>query len=77
MATYRDFADWAGGQAKAGRLIGVNKYRAHRLYHGSAVLKAEEAMQIELASGGAFRKEVLMFGPLIRRDPDVLGNSTH
>lgn len=75
MATYRDFADWAGGQAKAGRLIGVNKYRAHRLYHGSAALKPEEAMQIELASGGAFRKEVLMFGPLIKRDENVLGDT--
>lgn len=72
MATYRDFVDWAGGQAKAGRLIGVNKYRAHRLYHG-ADLRPEEAMQIELASGGVFRKEVLMFGPLIKRDGDVMG----
>lgn len=77
MATYRDFADWVGGQAKAGRLIGVNKYRAHRLYHGQVELKPEEAMQIELASGGAFRKEVLMFGPLIKRDSDVLGGTHH
>lgn len=73
MATYRDFANWAGGQAKAGRLIGIDKMRAHRLYHGQVALRAEEALQIELVSGGAFRKEVLMFGPLIKRDADVMG----
>lgn len=76
MATYKDFASWAGGQAKAGRLIGVNRARAHRLYHGAELTPAE-AMQIELVSGGAFRKEALIFGPLIRREPDVMGGEMH
>jgi DNA-binding transcriptional regulator YdaS (Cro superfamily) len=65
MATFRDFADWAGGQTKAARLIGINKARAHRLTHGAAI-KPEEAMAIELASGGVFRKEQLVFGPLVK-----------
>lgn len=67
MATFREFADWAGGQAKAGRLIGANKLRAHRLYHG-ADITPEEAMKVELASGGLFRKEQLVFGPLVNRE---------
>lgn len=65
MATFRDFADWAGGQVRAASLIGINKARAHRLYHGAEIDPAE-AMRVELASGGVFRKEQLVFGPLVR-----------
>lgn len=64
MNTFKDFCDWAGGQAKAGRLIGVNRFRAHRLVHGSA-LTPEEALKIEIVSSGVFRKEELIFGPLV------------
>lgn len=73
MATFKDFADWAGGQAKAGRLIGVNKLRAHRLYHGAS-LTPDEAMRIELASSGLFRKEQLIFGPFVgKENGNVMG----
>lgn len=76
MATFRDFVDWAGGkQTKAGRLIGINKARAHRLYHG-ADIDPEEAMKIELVTGGTIRKEQLVFGPLVGRDrADVFGEA--
>lgn len=63
MQTFNDFANWAGGQAKAGRLIGIHKNRAHRLAHGKP-MKATEALAIELVTEGAFRKELLMFGHL-------------
>lgn len=59
--TFKDFADWAGGQAIAGRLIGIHKLRAHRLYHG-APMKPDEASRIEAASKGLFSKESLIFG---------------
>ena len=60
--TFKDFADWAGGQAKAGRLIGANKLRAHRLYHG-AQLTPTEASRIDSASHGLFPRDALIFGP--------------
>lgn len=60
--TFKDFAEWAGGQAKAGRLIGVNKLRAHRLYHGARLTPAE-AHLIDVASHGLFRRDALIFGP--------------
>lgn len=63
--TFKDFVAWAGGQRKAAALIGVDKYRAHRLFHNPSLLLPEEAMRIELATGGAFRKEALIFGHLI------------
>lgn len=71
MQTFNDFVTWAGGQAQAGRLIGINKNRAHRLAHGKPI-RAAEALRIELVSGGVFRKEQLMFGHLAA-DPHVLG----
>lgn len=61
MTTFREFADWAGSQAKAGQLIGVNKLRAHRLYHGAAI-RADEALRIEQASEGLFPKESFLWG---------------
>lgn len=63
MANFQDFCEWAGGQAKAAKLIGINKARAHRLYHG-APMKPQEALAIERATGGVFRKERLIFGHL-------------
>ena len=67
MNTFHDFCTWAGGQAKAGRLTGINKPRMHRLYHG-APLRPDEALAIERATNGAFRKERLIFGGLASRD---------
>lgn len=63
METFKDFCSWAGGQAKAARLIRITKARAHRLYHG-APLRPDEALAIERATNGAFRKERLIFGGL-------------
>ena len=71
MANYREFAEWAGSQAKAARLIGINKFRSHRLFHGNAELRPDEAMRIELASGGIFRKEQLIFGRYVRNGSEV------
>jgi DNA-binding transcriptional regulator YdaS (Cro superfamily) len=71
MQTFNDFATWAGGQAKAARLLGIHKNRAHRLAHGKP-MRADEALRIELVSGGLFRKEVLMFSHLAA-SPSVLG----
>ena len=63
METFRDFVTWAGSQRKAAELIGADKYRAHRLYHGTGKpLTPDEAIAIEAASGGVFRKEHLIFG---------------
>ena len=72
MATFKDFATWAGGQAKAGRLIGVNKLRAHRLYHGARITP-EEATRIEHVSGGAFRREQLVFGRASGNSGNTMG----
>jgi len=62
METFEDFVTWAGGQTQAAKLIGIDKYRAHRLFHGKRRLTADEAVAIEKASGGVFRKEMLIFG---------------
>jgi hypothetical protein len=35
LATFKTLADLIGNQAEASRLIGVNKLRGHRLYHGA------------------------------------------
>lgn len=72
MQTFNDFATWAGGQAKAARLLGIHKNRAHRLAHGKPI-RADEALRIELVSGGVFRKEVLMFSHLANSS-QVLGH---
>ena len=61
METFKDFATWAGNQRKAAELIGIDKFRAHRLFHGKP-LTPEEATTIEAVSGGVFRKEHLIFG---------------
>ena len=61
--TFKDFAVWAGGQKQAAALIGMDKYRAHRLYHGRA-LTPEEATAIEVASKGVFNAAELIFGML-------------
>lgn len=68
MTNFQDFVDWAGGkQTQAARLIGISKARAHRLANGAAI-KPEEAMQIELVTGGVIRKDALVFGPHVKRD---------
>lgn len=59
--TFKDFAAWAGGQSKAAEKIGMDKYRAHRVYHGRA-LTPEEATAIEVASDGVFNAVALIFG---------------
>lgn len=61
METFKDFATWAGSQREAARLIGIDKYRAHRLYHGRK-LTPDEAVEIERVSGGVFRAAQLIFG---------------
>jgi hypothetical protein len=33
--TFRNLADLIGTQAEAARILGVNVFRAHRLYHGA------------------------------------------
>lgn len=61
MNTYKDFVTWAGGnQAKAGSLIGIDKYRSHRLYQGKVELEPSEAAAIEKVSYGIFKKENLI-----------------
>lgn len=60
MTTFKDFAEWAGGQKAAGDLIGVNKIRAHRLYHGAAI-RPDEALRIEEVTHGTFRKETFLW----------------
>ncbi len=61
MDTYKDFVEWAGGQKEAAELIGISKYRSHRLYHGRQ-LKPEEATAIDRASKGVFKRDALIFG---------------
>lgn len=61
MNTFQDFVKWAGGQKEAAELIGISKYRSHRLYHGRQ-LRPEEATAIEAASNGAFKRDALIFG---------------
>lgn len=63
MDNFKDFCTWAGSQTKAARLLGISKARAHRLYHGTK-LEPSEALQIERATNGLFKKERLIFGGL-------------
>lgn len=61
--TFRDFVTWAeGSRPKAAELIGIDKYRAHRLYHG-AQMHVEEALAIERVTAGMFKAEQLIIAP--------------
>lgn len=61
MNTFRDFVKWAGSTRKAAELLDTSASTVSRLATGQQRMTADVAEQVEQVSGGAFRKERVMW----------------
>jgi len=61
---FREFVDWAGGIKKASELLEAKPARVGHVYRGIRAVSRDMAERVEKASGGRWKRCVVMWPEL-------------